>query len=380
MGGPVNTLACEFTKGILFVNDSTCKPELIFIGPLPPPVHGQSVATDRLRTTLTAAGVKLRVIDSGAGERGGAFRRLWNAARACLCVLLSRIQVVYLSVNSNRGIIITIMICALSRLRRKKVVLHHHSYRYIGSHDRMMSLLAWVAGESSLHVVNCSKMAEELKSRYCRVKLTQSYNNVGVVSTGLMPADCGVRYALGHLSNLTEAKGLGRAIEAFRNARKIWPTLSLHVGGPCSEKTSESQIARAQQEFGEAFVYHGAVYGVQKKEFFDAIDVFVFPSLYAVETQGIVNLEALSCGKPVVAFAQCCIPEDISTSGGAAVPKNADFSAALSTYYGKFLEDPVLAQTQARKRFLEIQQTHEQEKMSLLTFFNFNGLNTSGSI
>lgn len=354
--------------------------DLIFIGPLPPPVHGQSVATERMAKVLQSAGAKLQMIDSGPGESGGVFRRLFNAVRASVCVLFSKRQVVYLSVNANRGLLITIVICASARLRRMTIALHHHSYRYIGSSDWMMSVLGRVAGAETLHIVNCRRMAKELSSRYPHARMTQSYSNVGVVSDDLVPSPTIVNYAMGHMSNLTEAKGLGRTIDAFRDARKIWPKLKLNVAGPCSDAVSESQVTAAQAEFGDAFVYHGAVYGDQKKAFFDSIDVFVFPSLYAVETQGIVNLEALACGVPVVAFSQCCIPEDIGESGGSAVAKTEDFSAALCAYFEKFLQDPRQASEEARKRFLQIQSTHQVEEASLLQSLKLRGANVCESL
>ena len=233
-----------------------------------------------------------------------------------------------------------------------------------------MAVLARVAGSGALHICNCEQMGRELKSQYSAVKWTQSYNNVGVVDVELASSDSGIDgLSIGHMSNLTEEKGLGRSIGAFRQARLEFPNLKLHVAGPCADDFAEQQVAAAAREFGDAFVYHGPVYKEAKVDFFNAIDVFVFPSLYAVETQGIVNLEALACGKPVVAFAQCCIAGDIGDMGGRAVPKSDDFSNSMIEYLRIFNDAPDLAAKRAKERFCEIRETHERERDELLAPF-----------
>lgn len=346
-------------------------PALIFIGPLPPPVHGQSVATQALLDLVTDAGVQVHVIDNGPGIRGRLFRRLFREAKAMITVTLARAPAVYASVNSNSGVIATILLCLLARLRRKKIVLHHHSYRWIGQTCFLMALLVRVSGSAAVHVVNCPEMGRLLRARYPRAIRTMSYSNAGVVDHRLRPTPRGPSEpVIGHMSNLTREKGLGRVIEAFRQVLRCWPAAQLHLAGPYGEIAAERLVAQASVEFGEAFRYFGAVYGEEKQSFFDGIDVFAFPSLYPVETQGIVNLEAMACGKPVVAFAQCCIPGDIGTDGGLAVSPSADFSQALVDYLKICLRDRAETSWRARQQFELILQNHTAERDELLKYLS----------
>ena len=48
-------------------------------------------------------------------------------------------------------------------------------------------------------------------------------------------------------------------------------------------------------------------------EFYAMADLLVNPSLY--ETFGLVNIEAMSCGTPVIAFSVCAMEEIIADTG-----------------------------------------------------------------
>jgi glycosyltransferase involved in cell wall biosynthesis len=53
------------------------------------------------------------------------------------------------------------------------------------------------------------------------------------------------------------------------------------------------------------------------------ISAFVFPTRN--EAQGLVLLEALASGTPVVAYGRCCISGDMGQTGGLVVPVGASF-------------------------------------------------------
>lgn len=348
-------------------SDST---ELILVGPLPPPVHGQSVATVSLRDLLVDRGVGVLPVDTGEGTAGGRAGRLRKQVAALWTVMRSRAPGLYLSVNAHRGMLVTVMLAFLGRLKRKALTLHHHSNRYLAKRDPIMELLGKAAGGEALHVVQCAAAGDGLRTLYTSVRRIQPYSNVGVVDPALRPGPVALEgvIRLGHMSNLTEAKGLGRTIDAFRTARSEGLDARLTVAGPCSEPYSRDAIALAQREFGTAFEYVGPVYGEAKQRFFEAVDIFVFPSRYVTETQGIVNLEALACGRPVVAYAQCCIAGDIGATGGMAVAMDGDFSRALVSYLRRYLQDPAAASRMARDRFEQLLDLHGEERDALLAW------------
>ena len=57
--------------------------------------------------------------------------------------------------------------------------------------------------------------------------------------------------------------------------------------------------------------FHGATTGEAKRQAFVEADIFVFPTFFPVETFGIVNIEALEAGLPVITTPVAAIPEII---------------------------------------------------------------------
>lgn len=329
---------------------SNVKPSLLFVGPFPPPVHGQSVATKHLADVLDKT-LDVRRIDTA----GSSSRRLSRHALALQQIIVGREKAIYLSINSNRGIILTAMLARAARIRGKAIFLHHHSYRCIGTYGPDMERLIAAAGDKALHITNCGQMSLELRNLYPTVRNTASLPNIGSVDEALLPTARPTRpVTIGHMSNLTEEKGLGRALDAFAALLETGIEARLEVAGPDADAFAAAALAEAKTRFGHRFTYHGPVYGERKQAFFNAIDIFAFPSLYPVETQGIVNLEAMACGKPVVAFAQCCIAADIGTTGGSAIGKGESFSQALIEYARTYIADPEGRAIMARQRFEEL--------------------------
>ena len=343
--------------------------DIVFIGHFPPPVHGQAIATARIADLFRGNGLRLATCDIGSGQGSGpvVLRRLVRHLVAAWRILTSPAPQVYLTVNDHRGMILTVLLCAVARLLGKGIILHHHSRRYIDRRCGTMALLARVAGTDATHISQSLALAERLAAQYRPfVRRTLGFSNIGIVELPAVSPRPRGRVALGHMSNLSQEKGIGRVIEAFRRVVAMGVDGELVVAGPCSDDYSSHAIDMARREFGARFTYLGPVQGKAKADFFRAIDIFLFPSLYPAETQGIVNLEALSCGKPVIAFRLGCIERDIGQSGGLAVAREADFTEAVASYMGRYMADPAAASARARRRFGELLSAHAEEWRGLL--------------
>ena len=82
-------------------------------------------------------------------------------------------------------------------------------------------------------------------------------------------------------------------------------------------------IRRAQSQNGGRLSFLGPLYGSAKDAFFDEIDIFLLPT--RSESYGLVIIEALSRGVPVIAYARGCIGSYLTAPAGHAIPTERGF-------------------------------------------------------
>ena len=330
--------------------------QLIFIGPLPPVVNGQSIATRYLMEKLQSDGLVLTVIDTntaGARVLTRVLNGLMRTLKVLFCVLKRKNDVAYISVNANLGMLLTALIALCAKFRGHLIILHHHTRSHIEPGNWRLALLVKAAGVDAVHISICSTMSRDLQDSSTSVDRVLSFSNVGVVDESIRKLELKQPLSeeprvLGIFGNLTNEKGLSRAIDAFVRAKDKGLAKKLVLAGPVVGDAENLRVKEAVQEFGESIELMGPLYGNNKLKFFNKVDVFLFPSLYPNETQGIVNLEALAAGLPVLAFAVCCTPEDLQGSACKTVAVDADFSQATCDFLTSL---PSHAREAARERF-----------------------------
>lgn len=119
------------------------------------------------------------------------------------------------------------------------------------------------------------------------IKLVEKYNL----------QDRQVVLSLARLST-PEFKGQDRVLKAWPEVLKSFPkAIYLIVGG--GEDLRVNQVLKEQPKLAQSVVFTGSVSEEEKVEFYNLADVYVLPSKF--EGFGIVFIESLSCGVPVIA-------------------------------------------------------------------------------
>jgi glycosyltransferase involved in cell wall biosynthesis len=158
------------------------------------------------------------------------------------------------------------------------------------------------------------------------------------------------------MANLTRQKGFFVLVDVFRKLRSEGINARLIIAGPCRSREIAEALNELREEFVGCFEYLAYVSGQRKLAFFADIDVFLFPSLES-ETQGIVNLEALAAGVPVIAYGHCCTAEDIVPAAGLIIPLARPFVEAALPMLKLWANDRSKlrnASEAARSRFEEL--------------------------
>jgi glycosyltransferase involved in cell wall biosynthesis len=113
---------------------------------------------------------------------------------------------------------------------------------------------------------------------------------------------------LGFLGALTLDKGILDFLEVAAHLVPEHPDLQFRIAGPCTDKSIQARVDAACQTY-KNMTYVGAVYGDDKKEFLESLDVLLFPSTYRNEAEPFVIWEAQASGIPVIAPDRGCMGE-----------------------------------------------------------------------
>lgn len=133
----------------------------------------------------------------------------------------------------------------------------------------------------------------------------------------------------------------------------------------------EASLKALQDDFGDAVTIVGKVQSEDKNRFYQQIDLFLFPTRYAVEAQPNVVFEALASGCPVAAFDRGCIAEMLGPES-LLVATESDFAQAVEGWIQQFAQtdrlaersEQALAQCQAQQRVGKQQLAEVMDKIN----------------
>lgn len=342
---------------------------ILFVGPLPPPVHGFSVINAAMLARFQAL-VPAAVFDRAPPEGRGAFGRLLHGA-----VLLARYAArllraprgsgLYIGLSGGLGQLKDLPYVLAARLAGRPVLVHHHSFAYLRRapwYSRLV--LALLNGrQGARHLALCGCMADALAQRY-RIPRAQ----VEVLSNAaflpppppLAPRERGAGLSLGFLSNITPDKGIWSFLElGDALAARGLPVQALVAGPVAGDIATRFAAEIARRDWCR---HLGPVYGEAKAAFFGEIDVLVFPTVYANEAEPVTLLEAMSAGVPVLANARGCIAEMVPAEAGAVFADDARFvvlaGSALAAWAAEDAATWSRRRAAAREAFAALQAEH----------------------
>lgn len=293
---------------------------VLVLGPLPPPVHGAAVVTEGMIEWLRRAGVRVDVVDASVDSHGIATisgirdivsylsARLWKHLVCCVA-LLRRPDALYVGGAGDRGLYFQLICLIFARILRVPVVFHHHSSAYLAQPSRPMSLVCRAISDRSIHLVLSDQMRRELRALY-------GAGNAEAVSNALFvrnesqarPQGRQRRVRLGHISNLSIDKGMQDVSETVAALEASGHDFELHIAGPVADQPTQDlldSLGRGR----ENVVIHGPLHGGALVDFYDNVDLLLFPSRYRHEAAPMVVLEAASRSVPALAHPVGSLPE-----------------------------------------------------------------------
>lgn len=129
------------------------------------------------------------------------------------------------------------------------------------------------------------------------------------------------RIRIGYLGGLDGRKNVRLLVDTFKSLVAERDDIELHVGGG----------GVSLQSFRDMKIKNANFYGFlpedKLNDFYNSLDVFVFPSLH--EGFGNMALEAMACGVPIVVANRSSLPEVVGDAGIVAEPDVRSMSASI---------------------------------------------------
>ena len=297
---------------------------MLFVGTLPPPVHGSAVVSLQIKESKLInetfqcdwvnLGTSRRMDEIGKRTLAKPFRFIWAWLQALWLLITHRYSLCYLAITCHGvGFLKDAPFVLLARLFCKRRVIHQHNKGMSKDVDRWpycwllplcyknakVILLSWhlypdvekVVPKENVHICpNGIKVTQESQiSKKEEMKTNRTKGTKGIPR-------------LLFLSNLIESKGVIVLLDALRIlVDKGYLFHCDFVGGETKEidaKRFADEVDKRQ--LNKIVVYRGRKYGEEKERVFSSSDIFVFPTFYDNECFPLVLLEAMQYGLPCV--------------------------------------------------------------------------------
>ncbi len=311
--------------------------QILFIGPLPPPITGQTYANQYASSGLTALGHKLSVIDFGANAKvesaeqqgrwhyGKIFSSFAPSFKAGWLIISKSYDIVYINPGlSFLGFIKFLPLFLVSKCVGAPVVIHLHGgyfplmYHGLSSIRRSLIKLSMRCIDIVIVLGQTLKIEFETLSLAISVKVCEN----GIDRDLLLSNDELVqkiearkkeeRIKILFLSNLIRSKGILDLLDAVLLLRAQGVDVQCDVAGTLDAECAEEFLDKIDAH-PDLIHFHGTVYGVKKKKLLKQADIFCLPTYYPIEGQPISILEAYGAGCAVITTKHAGI-QDIFTN------------------------------------------------------------------
>lgn len=305
---------------------------LCFVGPLPPPMHGFSNVCAMMLKLLQTQ-MPVQVFDRAPLERApaaGMLRQLLYPLKYLATCAGRRDTRLYLALSGGRGQLLDLPYVLISKLFRRPIFVHHHSYAYINSPSRL-SRCFFALIRNEIHIVLSPHMGQALSRTY-----DLEPGTIRVVSNAAfyrsddadqVRANEAAPVHVGFLSNITYEKGIVEFFDVLAALKQRGIDYRAHIAGPVAAEARETfqRLLRSTAHVD----YAGPLYGEDKERFYRQLDIFVFPTRYANEAEPLVIYEAMRRGVHVIACNRGSIAEMLRDGGGLVFAHEAFVEAAV---------------------------------------------------
>lgn len=341
---------------IYFLMINTDRRKILFITPLPPPVHGSSMVSQSIKESRVLNGTfemdfvnlstsrTMEEIDkrSWALYACKAVRFIGAYAKTLWLLATHRYDLCYLAITCHGvGFLKDAPFVLLCKLFGRKVVIHQHNKGMAKDADRPIYrwLLPMVYRNTKVILLSW-RLYADIQKVVKREQVMICHN--GIPDTNSTETSVERHNDIPHilfLSNLIVSKGVLVLLDALKILKeKGWKFICDFVGGETKELDGRRFAHEIETRGLDGIaVYHGRKYGKDKETFLRMADMLVFPTYYFNECFPLVILEAMMYGLPVISSDEGGIRDEVSDGINGFVVEPQD-STVLADTIGQLLD------------------------------------------
>lgn len=314
-------------------NKSQKKIKILLIGTIPPPMGGASymvqiLLNSKFSQTFEIIFINTKYIKTIFDLRKFTILKLLKTIKYLFIVfyVLSFKNVAFVIVCPSTGgySIIKDAIFSLisSRIFKKKLILWMHGNGYL-DYDERHSVIKKLIDNMSKDALIIITLGDNLKNAYLRwceaEKMVTVPNGIN-----MMFDDSILEYRRNralhknvknttvlYLSNLDESKGFKIVLYAARNILNLRKDINFVFCGAWANQDQMKMVSQFCKDYNlYPFIeFRGKTLGRKKMKAYEDADIFVFPTSFSIETFGLVNIEAMDAGLPIITTSRGAIPE-----------------------------------------------------------------------
>ncbi|MCJ1908374.1 glycosyltransferase family 4 protein [Planococcus ruber] len=362
------------------------KKTLIFVGPLPPPILGESIALQSLYEAEKLHEIfdvkKMNLSRKDFENPGGlAMDKLFfdsiKLAYTAFLSVFNKNAILYISISQTKmGLIRDCLFIRFAKVsNRNRVVAHLHGNNLGGTIDatsgRLRKFIENTLKKVDVGIVLGGKLAPNFKNLVKRVEVVSN----GIPEHFIRKNEINFnrkkeRLSILYLSNLMAEKGYVELIHAVVGLIKEGLDLELNLVGAIQSENEFQEVKRFIDKNGMAdrIIYHGTKRGEEKKRFFLEADMMALPTKYKVEGQPMSIIEGMAAGLPIISSDRGIIAELIEDCGILVEPAVADIKQAIRRLAVNEDERKLLGKIS--RKIYEEYYTEDKYTDSLIAIFN----------
>ena len=316
--------------------------DFLVVGQLPPPIHGSNIMTNQFLNGLIKIGFNVSIVEKKFSTRQNEIAKVSIDKILKIPIIVLEIIIenllkrpkfcfYFISVQPPAFYVDALFLFIL-RVLRIDYILYLHGKGLSHLSQTSKGFKKFVIDHTLSGAFGGLVLGHRLKSDidsfiphsrlYILPNAVPDIDSKKIRSAGKFPIQ------ILFLSNLIPSKG---AMEFLKLAKVVSQKVSSIVfvlGGPQRSEQFFNKIMDfiQKEQLKDVVKVPGPIYGKEKEEYFRNSSIFVFPTYYEKETFGLVNIEAMQWGLPVITTDEGAIPEVVKhgINGYIVNPHNLD--------------------------------------------------------